>query len=65
MGQTSPELQQGTIDHVPPTVEESSCRDHFLSEDFEAQVEMMIKGRDPHIRHVSRTHRVNLDWLFE
>ena len=24
-----------------------------------------LKGRSPDLRHVSRTHRVNLDWLFE
>ena len=26
---------------------------------------MIIKGRSPTVRHVSRTHRVALDWLFE
>ena len=26
---------------------------------------MIIKGRSPIIRHVSRTHRVALDWLFD
>ena len=26
---------------------------------------MMIKGRSPTMRHVSRTHRVALDWLFD
>ena len=25
---------------------------------------MLIKGRSSHIRHVYRTHRVNLDWFF-
>ena len=28
-------------------------------------IEMIIKGRSPTMRHVSRTHRVALDWLFE
>ena len=26
---------------------------------------MIIKGRSPTMRHVSRTHRVALDWLFD
>ena len=26
---------------------------------------MIIKGRSPTTRHVSRTHRVALDWLFD
>ena len=28
-------------------------------------IEMIIKGRSPTVRHVSRTHRVALDWLFD
>ena len=31
----------------------------------EAAVNMIIKGRSPTMRHVSRTHRVALDWLFD
>ena len=34
-------------------------------EDNEAVVKMIIKGRSPTMRHVSRTHRVALDWLFD
>jgi hypothetical protein len=26
---------------------------------------MTVKGRSPNMRHVPRTHRVDLDWLFE
>ena len=26
---------------------------------------MIIKGRSPTVRHVSRTHRVALGWLFD
>ena len=26
---------------------------------------MVVKGRSPNPRHVARTHRVDLDWLFE
>ena len=34
-------------------------------EDNEAVNKMIIKGRSPTMRHVSRTHRVALDWLFD
>ena len=34
-------------------------------EDNEAVIKMIIKGRSPTVRHVSRTHRVALDWLFD
>ena len=34
-------------------------------EDNEAVIKMIIKGRSPTLRHVSSTHRVALDWLFD
>ena len=34
-------------------------------EDNEAVIKMIFKGRSPTMRHVSRTHRVALDWLFD
>ena len=34
-------------------------------EDNEAVIKMIIKGRSPTMRHVSKTHRVALDWLFD
>ena len=34
-------------------------------EDNEAMIKMIIKGRSLAMRHVSRTHRVALDWLFD
>ena len=34
-------------------------------EDNEAVIKMISKGRSPTMRHVSRTHRVSLDWLFD
>ena len=34
-------------------------------EDNEAVIKMIIKGRSPTMRHVSRTHRVALEWLFD
>ena len=37
----------------------------YVFDDNEAVIEMIIKGRSPTIRHVSRTHRVALDWLFD
>ena len=37
----------------------------YIFEDNDAVIKMIIKGRNPAMRHVSRTHRVALDWLFE
>ena len=37
----------------------------YIFEDNEAVIKMIIKGRSPTLRHVSRTHRVALDWLFD
>ena len=36
-----------------------------IFEDSEAVIKMIIKGRSPTTRHVSRTHRVALGWLFD
>ena len=36
----------------------------YVFDDNEAMIRMMIKGRSPTMRLVSRTHRVALDWLF-
>ena len=54
------------IDAVPSNVQ-SARREALLSvfEDNEAVLKMIIKGRSPTMRHVSRTHRVALDWLFD
>ena len=35
----------------------------YVFEDNEAVIEMIIKGRSPTMRQVSRTHRGALDWL--
>ena len=54
------------IDSVPSNVQ--SARQEallFVFEDNEAVIKMIIKGRSPTMRHVSRTHRVVLDWLFD
>ena len=37
----------------------------YVFEDNEAVIKMIVKGRSPTIRHVSRTHWVALDWLFD
>ena len=37
----------------------------YVFQDNEAVIKMIIKGRSPTLRHVSRTHRVALDWLFD
>ena len=37
----------------------------YVFEDNEAVIKMIVKGRSPTMRHVSRTHRVALDWLFD
>ena len=50
------------IDSVPSNVQ--SARQEALLhvfEDNEAVIKMIIKGRSPTLRHVSRTHRVALD----
>ena len=54
------------IDSVPSNVQ-SSRQEAFLYvfEDNEAVIKMIIKGRSPTMRHVSRPHRVALDWLFD
>ena len=37
----------------------------YIFEDNEAVIKMMKKERSPTMRHVSRTHRIALDWLFD
>ena len=54
------------IDSVPSNVQ--SARQEallYVNEDNEEVIKMIIKGRSPTMRHVSRTHRVALDWLFD
>ena len=36
----------------------------YVFEDNEAVIKMIIKGKSPTMRHVSRTHSVALDWFF-
>ena len=54
------------IDSVPSNVQSSRQEALlYVFEDIEAVIKMIIKGRSPTMRHVSRTHRVALDWLFD
>ena len=54
------------IDSVPSNVQ--SPRQEalwYVFEGSEAMVKMIIRGRSPTMRYVSRTHRVALDWLLD
>ena len=54
------------IDSVPSNVKFSqSIAMLYVFEDTEAVIKMIIKGKSPTMRHVSKTHRVSLDWLFD
>ena len=54
------------VDFVSSNVQ-SSHQEALLNvfEDNEAVIKMIIRGTSPTMRHVSRTHRVALDWLFD
>ena len=54
------------VDFIPSNVQSSRQEALlYVFEDNEAVIKMIIKGRSPTMRHVSRTHRVALDWLFD
>ena len=54
------------IDSVPSNVQSSRQEALlYVFEDNEAVIKMIVKGRSPTMRDVSRTHRVALDWLFD
>ena len=51
------------VDFIPSNVQFSHQESLlYVFKDNEAVIKMIIKGR---MRHVSRTHRVALDWLFD
>ena len=50
------DLELSNVDYVSSNVKSSRSG---------AMLKMIIKGRSPTMRHVSRTHRVALDWLFD
>ena len=54
-----------TVDNVPTTLPTNRHADLVVLEDNDAVIKMCITGRSPNMRHISRTHRVDLDWLFE
>ena len=52
------------IDHITSnTMYSGASAMLYVFEDKEAVIKMIIIGRSPTMRHVSRTHRV--DWLFD
>ena len=54
------------IDSVPSNVQ--SARQEallYVFQDNEAVIKMIIKKRSPTMRHVSRSHRIALDWFFD
>jgi hypothetical protein len=54
------------VDFVPRTVPDPTDLGRLvLLEDNDAVIKMLIKGRTDRLRHVPRTHRIDLDWLFE
>ena len=54
------------IDSVPSNVQSANQEALlYVFEDSEAVIKMIIEGRSPTMRHVSRTHRVALDWLID
>ena len=59
-------LDLTNIDHVPSRVTHSGSNAVLhVFEDKEAVIKIIIKGRSPTMRHVSRTHRVAFGWLFD
>ena len=63
---TNTNLHLINIDHVPSSGTHSGSNALlYVFEDIEAVIKMIIKGRSPTVRHVSRNHRVALDWLFD
>ena len=51
------------VDFIPSNVQSSHQKASlYVFEDNEAVIKMIIKGRNPTMRHVSSTHRVALDW---
>ena len=58
--------QLSHVDYVTTNANTSQGESQlYIFEDTEAVIKMIIKGRSPTMRHVSRTPRVALDWLFD
>ena len=59
-------LELNNVDCVPSNAKFSRFGAMlYIFEDNETVIKMIIKGRTPAMRHVSRTDRVALDWLFD
>ena len=56
----------GCVDYVPPSLPICYGRASLYAfKDNDAVIKIIVKGRSPNLRHVARTHRIDLDWLFE
>ena len=54
------------VDYVPlPLPRSSGIAQLLVLEDNEAVIKMCNKGRSAQMRHVCRTQRIDIDWLFE
>ena len=59
-------LDLNDVDHVSSNAKFSRFGAMlYIFEDNEAVIKRITKGRSPKMRHVSRTHTVALDWLFD
>ena len=52
-----------SVEHVSQKYAPSNNRVHLFL--FETVINIIIQGRNRNMRHVSRTHHVDLDWLFD
>ena len=60
------DLELCNVDYVSTNVKSSQFGAMLYTfEDNEVVIKMIIEGRSPKMRHVSRTHRVAFDWLFD
>ena len=58
--------QLSNVDYVPTNTHSSHKESQlYIFEDNEAVIKILIQGGRPTMRHVSGTHRVALDWLFD
>ena len=54
------------VDYVTTNANSSQGESQlYIFKDSQAVIKMIIKGRSPTMRHVSRNHRVALHWLFD
>ena len=59
------DLELCNVDYVSSNVNSQCSAMLHIFEDNAAVIKMIINGRSPTMRHVSRTHRVALEWLFD